>query len=180
MLIAFRASNSAIDRVCLAAGPESAGNKTQTRIRQEDPNYLPSGFYDGLERPISEEEYWHQVAFEQKHGVPYIRDRESERRRLHALVSISTFSTQQCEGERMQHVTERGICYKSPEGKSYRVDSLPSDCELTTYVDGDCTEDPFPCNDGIGDPKGCFITDAFESLKVTTRELPARASTLEA
>lgn len=78
-----------------------------------------------------------------------------------------------CTGERKQHVIERGICYKTTGGRSYRIDSLPSDGEVITYVDGECREDPFACNWGISNPGGCFTTDDFESLVVVTRELPA-------
>ncbi|KAI7148542.1 hypothetical protein KC316_g15794, partial [Hortaea werneckii] len=119
-------------------------------------------------------EYWRQIEFEQKSGgVPYHRDRAAERQRLSLSLSISTFDTRECQGERKQHVTERGICYKTTGGRSYRIDSLPSDGEVITYVNGECTEDPFACNWGISNPSGCFTTDDFESLVVVTRELPA-------
>ncbi|KAI7281951.1 hypothetical protein KC343_g944 [Hortaea werneckii] len=143
-------------------------------MRPKDPSYLPSGFYDALENPISEGEYWRQVDFEQKSsGVPYYRDRTAEQQRLSLPLSLSTFDTRECRGERKQHVTERRICYKGTGGRSYRIDSLPSDGEVITYVDGECKEDPLSGNWGIDNPSGCFTTDAFESIMVTTRELPA-------
>jgi len=154
---------------------ESASTaNNETGLRPKDLGYLPSGFYDALENPISESEYWRQVDFEQKSGgVPYYRDRAAERQRLSLPLSLSTFDTRECRGEAKQHVTQRGICYKSTGSRSYRIDSLPSDGEVITYVDGECKEDPFPCNWGINDPNGCFTTDAFESIMVITRDLPA-------
>ncbi|KAI7554497.1 hypothetical protein KC331_g507 [Hortaea werneckii] len=154
------------------SGYATANNETE--MRPKDPDYLPSGFYDAVENPISENEYWRQIDFEQKSGgVPYHRDRAAERQRLSLPLSISTFDTRECQGERKQHVIERGICYKTTGGRSYRIDSLPSDGEVITYVDGECREDPFACNWGISNPGGCFTTDDFESLVVVTRELPA-------
>lgn len=162
-------SNAA--RLCSSC-PVSGSGSNETQVQPKGSGYLPSGFYDALENPISEKEYWHQVEFEQKHGIPYTRDKESERRRLHVPLSVSLFTTQGCEGDRVQHVTERDHCYACAGGRSYWVESLPSDCELTTYVDEACTADPFACNWGIDGPQGCFTTDAFESMKAATRELP--------
>ncbi|KAI7157093.1 hypothetical protein KC349_g5825 [Hortaea werneckii] len=154
------------------SGYATANNETE--MRPKDPDYLPSGFYDAVENPISENEYWRQIDFEQKSGgVPYHRDRAAERQRPSLPLSISTFDTRECQGERKQHVTERGICCKTTGGRSYRIDSLPSDGEVITYVDGECTEDVFACNWAISNPSGCFTTDDFESLVVVTRELPA-------
>lgn len=70
-----------------------------TGMRPKDPSYLPSGFYDALENPISEGEYWRQVDFEQKSsGVPYYRDRTAEQQRLSLPLSLSTFDTRECRG----------------------------------------------------------------------------------
>jgi len=88
-------------------------------------------------------------------------------------LSISTYSTQQCDGEKTRHITESGICYQSESGKSIFVDGLPSNCEVVTYTDEACREEAFTAVHGLGGAKGCYITDAFESIFVKCGALPA-------
>lgn len=148
---------------------DSTNNTRETRC---DPDYLPSGYYDALENPISEEEYLQQVAYERYHGVPYVRNRMREQANLKKPLSLLVFSEIECGGYIMARIKERGTCYQATQSLSISVDSLPSDCAVITFTDSSCQVDPFDMIPILSDTSGCHSTDAFHSIHVACQPLP--------
>jgi len=67
---------------------------------------LPSGYYDALENPISEEEYWRQIDYEQEFGTPYVRDKDAERANLEKSVSLLVHPDTECASDVARRITE--------------------------------------------------------------------------
>jgi hypothetical protein len=153
-----------------ANSPNSTNDSEQQKI---DPHYLPSGYYDALGKPISEAEYFHQVDYEQQHGIPYARDREREKSDTKKPLSLLAHPETSCSGDILVRVTESGICYRDVQGSSIFVISLPSDCEVVSFKDGSCEEDAFDMIPVLSGASGCYTTDAFSSIRVDCRPLPA-------
>lgn len=137
-----------------------------------DPDYLPSRFYDALDNPISEDEYWRQVEYEEKHGVPFIRDRAAEQANLDKPISLLTYSSLSCQDEPNKRITERSTCYGSPMSLTIFIESLPSNCEVVTFLDSTCKEDPLTALPMFGMKHGCLWTDSFGSVRVDCHPLP--------
>lgn len=135
-------------------------------------HYLPPGFYDALGNIISEEEYWRQIDYEQESGIPYARDKDAERANLQKPVSLLVHPDIQCAGDVVTQLTERGACYGEAKGQSVFVASLPSNCEVITFTDDQCREDPLYVIPFLNAASGCYSTDAFESVRVDCRPLP--------
>lgn len=137
-----------------------------------DSEDLPSAFYDALDNPISEDEYWRQVEYEDKHGLPFTRDRAAEQANLDKPISLLTYSSLSCQGDPDKRMTERSKCYNSPHGHTIFVESFPSNCEVVVFLDGACTEEPFTALPMFGMKYGCLSTDTFGSVRVDCRPLP--------
>lgn len=150
--------------------PHAANDTQQPRT---DPHYLPSGYYDALGKPISESEYFRQVDYEQKHGIPFARDREREKADTKKPLSLLAHPEMGCDGDVLARITESGFCYRDVQGLSIFVNSLPSDCEVVSFKDGACEEDPFDMIPVLSNANGCYTTDAFSSIRVDCRPLPA-------
>jgi hypothetical protein len=134
--------------------------------------YLPSGFYDALENPISEEEYWRQIEYEQKSGIPFVRDKDVEKANLQKPVSLLVHPEIECAGDIVTHITKQGTCYREAKGQSVFVNSLPSNCEVITFTDDRCRDDPLDMIPFLNAASGCYSTDGFESVRVDCRPLP--------
>jgi hypothetical protein len=156
---------------CQAANSPNPTNDTEQQ--NIDPDYLPSGYYDALGKPISEEEYFRQVDYEQQHGIPYARDREREKADTKKPLSLLAHPETGCSGDILARITESGTCYRDVQGSSIFVNSLPSDCEVMSFKDGSCEEDAFDMIPVLSDASGCYNTDAFSSIRVDCRPLPA-------
>lgn len=167
-------------------GTEPPEGEDLLENRPYDPDWLPSGFYDALYNPISEEEYWRQVEWEEEHDVPYAiamqweqehgtpytaatEENSSLEERQAGGLSILTYASDQCRGERLRHVTQENVCYTSTNGVSLDVEGLPSNCNVVTWTDEQCQEDPFTNVQSIrGSPAtGCYSGDNFGSIAVT-------------
>jgi hypothetical protein len=135
-------------------------------------HYLPSGFYDALGNIISEEEYWRQIDHEQESGIPYARDRDAERARSQKPVSLLVQPELECASDVATHITEQGTCYAEAKGQSIFVNSLPSNCEVITFTDDRCRDDPLDVIPFLNAASGCYSTDAFGSVRVDCRPLP--------
>lgn len=135
-------------------------------------HYLPSGFYDALGNIISEEEYWRQIEYEQKSGIPYARDKDAERANSQRPVSLLMYPDIGCSSDVATHITERGTCYGEAKGQSILVNSLPSNCEVITFTDDRCRDDQLDVIPFLNAASGCYSTDAFESVRVDCRPLP--------
>lgn len=142
-----------------------------TQLKLDNGN-LPGGYYDALGTRIWEEEYFRQAEYEQKHAIPYARNREAERENSKKPLSVLVHSDSECKEEVVTHITERGACYRDTSSSSVFVNSLPSDCEAVIFTDGACTQDSFAMIPMLSDSEGCFITDAFESVRVECGPLP--------
>ena len=134
-------------------------------------HYLPSGFYDALENPISEEEYWRQIDYEQEFGAPYVRDKDAQRASLEKPVSLLVRPDIECASDVATQITEQQICYGGIQGQSIFVNSLPTNCEVITFTDDQCKDDPFDMIPLLYAASGCYSTDAFESVRVDCRLL---------
>lgn len=163
-------SDGNLDHVRQTASHPDPANETEPQ--KHDPHYLPSGYYDALGNPISEKEYFYQADYEQKHGIPYARDREREKADTRKPLSLQAHPEIDCNGDVVARVVESGICY-SVQGSSIYVNSLPSDCAVVSFEDERCTEDPFEMIPILSDASGCYTTDAFSSVRVDCRPLPA-------
>lgn len=125
-------SVSEIDGLSLQKGEDVLEN------RPYDPDWLPLGFYGALENPISEEEHWRPVEWEEEHDVPYAiamqweqehgtpcaaatEENLSLEERQAGGLSIITYASDQCCGERLRHVTQQNTCYTSTNGVSLYV-----------------------------------------------------------
>jgi hypothetical protein len=109
--------------------------------RPEDPEYLPAGFYDAFERPISEEEYWKQIDWEDANDAPFVPEDDPyliESRQEAEGVDITTYAGGQCRSASLAKITEPNKCYQSGDGASFFVTSLPSNCKVVTYTDIRC------------------------------------------
>lgn len=143
-----------------------------TLERPEDPEYLPPGFYDAFERPISEEEYWKQVEWEDENDAPFIPEDDAsliESRQEDEGLEITTYAGGECRSARLATITEPDKCYQSGNGASLFVTSLASNCKVVTYTDFGCTENAFTVIQsirGVG-AAGCYDTDSFQSIAVT-------------
>jgi hypothetical protein len=155
----------------LAANHPNSANDTEQQ--KTDLHYLPSGYYDALGKPISEEEYLRQVDYEQKHGIPYARDRECEKADTKKPLSLLAHPEMGCSGDILARITENGICYRDMQGLSIFVISFPSDCEVILFRDGSCEEDAFDMIPVLSGASGCYTTDVFSSIRVDCRPLPA-------
>ena len=105
-------------------------------------HYLSSGFYDALQNPISEEEYWRQIEYEQESGILYARDKDAERANSKQPVSLLVNQEIECASNAATHITKQGTCYGEVKGQSIFVNSLPSNCEVITFTVGQCRDDP--------------------------------------
>jgi len=135
-------------------------------------HYLPSGFYDALENPISEEEYWRQIDYEQEFGTPHVRDKDAERANLKKPVSLLVHPDIECASDIATQITEQDICYGEAKGQSIFVNSLPSNCEVITFTDGQCRDDPLDMIPLLNAASGCYSTETFESVRVDCRPFP--------
>ena len=135
-------------------------------------HYLPSGFYDALENVISEEEYWRQIDYEQEFGTPYVYNKDAERANLKKPVSFLVHPDVECGSNAATRITERGACCGEVHGQSILVNSLPSNCEVITFTDDQCKDDPLDVIPCLNAASGCYSTDAFESVRVDCRPLP--------
>lgn len=152
--------------------PESDCTENPGQPRH-DSDYLSSGYYDALEDPISEGEHLHQIDYEQKHGIPYVRTGEGEKANLKKPFSLVVFSDIECGRNVVARITKRGTCYQATQGVSLFVDSLPNNCAVTTCTDNWCQYDPFEMIPILSDTSGCHSTDTFDSIQVACRPLPA-------
>jgi hypothetical protein len=143
-----------------------------TQQAKRDADYLPSGYYDALGNPISEKEYFHQVDYERKHGIPYARDREREKADTKKPLSLLAHPEISCNGDVVARIIESGICYRDVQGSSIFMNSLPSDCEVISSKDESCEQDPFDMIPVLSQASGCYTTDAFSSIRVDCRPLP--------
>lgn len=130
-------------RSCRDTGANNQGLAFQ-QISEANDSYLPSGFYDALENPISEDEYWRQIEYEQQSGIPYARDRNAERANFNNPVSLLAHPEIEYADnpDAATHITEQGICYEGAKGQSIFVNSLPSNCEVVTFTDERCRDNP--------------------------------------
>lgn len=160
-------------------GFSDCGNRGDNHVLQtashpkSDRDDLPSGYYDALDNPISEEEYMFQAYYEQKHGIPYARDREREKANTKKPLSLLAHSGSVCNGDILARITESGVCYGDVQGLSISVNSLPSNCEVVSFTDETCEDDPFAMIPILSDTSGCFTTDVLESVRVECQPLPA-------
>jgi hypothetical protein len=142
--------------------------------RPFDPMWLPTGFYDALERPISKEEYDRQAEYERRTGLPYHRDREDEQKRKTAPLLVKAFQEHSCSGEHPAQLTETETCLTVPKGVAFQVESISSLCAIWIYADEKCWIDPFEVLDALSGAEGCFSPGDFGSLEVVcSDELPA-------
>ena len=137
-----------------------------------DPHNLPSGYYDALDNPISEEEYLCQVDYEQKHGIPWARDRVREKADTKKPLSLLAHPEMGCSGDFVARIIKSGNCYGNVQGVSIFVNHLPSDCEVVTFKDAACKDDPFDVIPALSYASGCYTTDAFSSVRVDCQPLP--------
>lgn len=140
-------------------------------VRPDDPEYLAPGFYDAFERPISEDEYWRQVAWEDEHDAPFIPGDAPalvDARQDDGLLEVTTYTGAQCRSARLAKITESDKCYQSGNGSSFFVTGLPSNCKVITYTNTGCTEGAFTVIQGIRGvgAAGCYDTDSFEGIAV--------------
>jgi hypothetical protein len=135
-------------------------------------HYLRSGFYDALGKTISEEEYWRQIDYEQESGIPYARDKDAERANSNKPISLLMHPDIDCAGHVVTHITKQGTCYTEAKVQSVFVNSLPSNCEVITFTDDQCRDDPLDVIPFLNAASGCYSTDAFESVRVDCRPLP--------
>lgn len=156
----------------LSAGHPDPTNQPENS--QVNDRYLPSGFYDALENPISEEEYWRQIDYERQSGIPYVRDKDAERANSKKPVSLLAHSEIECTSDvdAATHINEQGICYEEAKGQSIFVSSLPSNCEVITFTDERCRDNPLDVIPFLNAASGCYSTDAFESVRVDCWPLP--------
>lgn len=132
-----------------------------TLERQQDPEYLAPGFYDAFERPISEDEYWRQVEWEDTNDGSFVPEDDPaliESRQDADGLDITTYIGGQCRSSSLARITEANKCYQSGNGASFFV----------TYTDSGCTENAFNVIQairGVG-AAGCYDTDSFESIAV--------------
>jgi hypothetical protein len=78
-----------------------------------------------------------------------------------------------CDGDVLARVIESSICYRDVQGLSVFVNSLLSDYEVVSFKDEACKEDPFDMIPVLSNASGCYTTDAFSSIRVDCRPLPA-------
>lgn len=146
--------------------------------RPEDDDEYESGFYDGLGNPITESEFLHQAEYEDRTGLPYYRNRTRELERLKEPISVIIYAGHDCgqqPGESSQSSTihDADECASNTRGESYYLNSLPSNCDVLTFTDGECSEGGEVMASGIFDPDAqCYVTDAFGSVRVRCGELP--------
>lgn len=137
-----------------------------------------SGFYDGLGNPITESEFFHQAEYEDRTGLPYYRNRTREIERLKEPISVTIYAGRDCgqqPGQSSQSSTihDADECASYTRGESYYLNSLPSNCDVLTFTDGECSEGGEVMVAGIFDPEAqCYGTDAFGSVRVRCGELP--------
>ena len=148
------------------------GPTNDTRDSRVNEQYLPSGFYDALENPISEEEYWRQIDYEQQSGMPFARDKDAERANSKKPISLLVHPELECAGDVATRITKQGTCYEEANGRSIFVNSLPSNCEVISFTDDRCRDDPLDMIPFLNAASGCYSTDAFESVRVDCRPLP--------
>lgn len=135
-------------------------------------HHLPSDFCDALENPISEEEYWRQIDYEQEFGTPYVRDKDAERADLEKLVSLLVHPDIECASDVARRITERSTYCREVKGQSIFVNSLPSNREVIAFTDGQCRDDPLDMIPLLNAASGCYSTETFESVRVDCRPLP--------
>ena len=135
-------------------------------------DYLPFGFYDALGNIILEEEYWRQIDYEQEFGIPYARDKDAERANYRKSVFLLVHPDIECAGDVATQITKQGTCYSEAKGQSVSVNSLPSNCEVISFTDDRCRDDPLDMIPFLNAASGCYSTDAFESVRVDCRPLP--------
>ena len=154
-----------------SADPDGRDTSPAFLQRPEDPEYLPAGFYDAFERPISEEEYWRQIDWEDTNDAPFVPEDDPnliESRQDVEGVDITTYTGGQCRSASLVKITEPNKCYQSGNGSSFFVNGLASNCKVVTYTDINCSEDAFEVIQGIRGvgAAGCYDTDNFESAAV--------------
>jgi hypothetical protein len=107
------------------------------RLRETSPE---CGYYDGLGRRISEQEYQLELDYEVEHGVPYPPHLRPEARSL----SLHAHSDTQCGGDAIGEITQPDVCYPVTKGMGVSVGSLPlpRNCEVLGYVGETCDDEP--------------------------------------
>jgi len=98
------------------------------------------GYYDGLGRRITEDEYQLELDYEHEHehGVPYPPYLRPEARSL----SLRVHSDSQCGGDVVGEVTQPDLCYPVTKGMGISVSSLPRNCEVMGYAGEVCDGEP--------------------------------------
>lgn len=135
-------------------------------------NSLEFEYLDDLGNRISEEELNRQSDYELEHGIPYYRNRQLEKANLNIPVDLQVRSGFTSDKQSVARITERGSCCGELYGESVAVDSLPSNCEVVTFTDGLCQDNPFVMIPILSMASGCHSTDAFKSIRVDCRDLP--------
>jgi hypothetical protein len=114
-----------------------------------------------------QKEYWRQMDHEQVSGIPYARDKEGERANSKKPVSLLVHVGLECASDLATEIMKQGTCYDEVKGQSIFVNSLLINCEVTTFTDDQCRDDPLDVIPFLDAAGGCYSTDAFESVAVT-------------
>ena len=101
-----------------------------------------------------------------------MRDKDAERANLEKSVSLLVHPDTERASDVARRITEPSTYCREIKGQSIFVNSLPSNCEVITFTDGQCRDDPLDMIPLLNAASGCYSTETFESVRVDCRPFP--------
>lgn len=125
-------------------------------------------YYDALKRPISKAEFIMQSQWEKEHGRPYVTLDETPANPNHKrqIPQVTSYGTEECPGEATGIVSGENACTAVDPSQSVKLGMLPRNCNVFTYSDENCQENPLVAAQGPGITSGCYEVSSFSSAQI--------------